>query len=243
MLKNVGLTFLLLFVIVHSLFSQSHQAKYLDTSYWGVFVGGNLLDFSVNGVVNNKYQIYTGPFENYQGWEVGVTHKRQFDKFYAQGSLSYLQNTYFVQFRNMNPEEDTAFGTGRVWVYTGPIYQLKRFSASAIVGTNLTTFLRIQAGLIASYHTKDRFYGNKTAEFLANKANSEDRILFNYADSINRFGASGFIGLGVDLGKFTVDGFYESTITPYSKYTDLNNQSFPLIQRYKIYKVRLGYNF
>ncbi|MBC3788332.1 hypothetical protein [Spirosoma utsteinense] len=216
--------------------------KSIQKPEFGVFISGNHLSMTVNQYVNDQYLIYNNSKEQYQGMEVGTFTRYQLTtRFRIKSTLSYLKNTYFIQFKNLKAEEEIAQGASRAWIFSGPIYSFQRISLSLSGEYLVREPFYVQAGVLVSRQITDKAYSNKDESFFQNQYNQADRILYSYAESFKQFNTSGQVGIGVDLRRFVLEANYERSISYLNGPLNVNKVSFNEPQHFSIWKVSAGF--
>ncbi|MBD1398915.1 hypothetical protein H9Q13_17225 [Pontibacter sp. JH31] len=207
---------------------------------FGPKVEGNQLQLQVDQVVANKYYIYNSD-DQYQGYRLGVFGRVETGGKYVQAELGYLHNTAFVQFVNLNPDEDKREGVMYVWTHTGPVYDFRRIDLTGMAGYKLNRWLHVQAGGIVAYQFYDKSYRVSEEEYDKWPMMENDRIWMDFPLFYNRWLLSGKVGISTELGRFILDANYERSLTNVGSKIKYKEQEYPLRQRNYLFQIGIAY--
>lgn len=199
--------------------------------WFGFKAEGNQLYPSINTLVANQYEVYSTE-EFYQGYRLGMFLRKDWNQFYGKAEMTYFSNQIFIQFHNLNPKSNANIEPGQYdWVYSGPIFSLKRAELTAAGGYRLNRWLRIEAGLTGASQIRETY---------RDPVNRNDEIIARFPTAYNPFLLSGRVGVGFDIGRFTADFYYERSLTSVSSNLSFNGSSYPLRQNYSLLGLSLG---
>ena len=194
--------FLLLFSVSADSFAQTYILPRLTYNRFKLY-GDNSI---------NKWKIHSLAYWE-EGVSIGMGVRHQLGKVYLQGELNLADHFDTVGLINTQVDRVPSWGAYlSEWSLGSSAQRMTRLELPLLVGYDICTIhtikLRIFTGLIPAYRFKERYldYHIDEAILLGDYLYARQSLVVeNVSNMYVPFSLDATIGIGVDLGKFTID--------------------------------------